>query len=53
MGIIGYTCFGSAVSDNIIAMYPDDSLFVSFGKLSVIILILSSYPVQVRGRERR
>lgn len=44
---LGYAMFGSNVGDNIIAMYPAWSLFVSFGKLSVIALTLTSYPMQL------
>ena len=47
VALVGYVSFGSAVSDNIIAMYPDTGLFVCFGKLSVIALTLTSYPVQM------
>ena len=47
VGLIGYLTFGSSVADNIIAMYPDQGLFVCIGKICVIILTLSSYPVQL------
>lgn len=44
---VGYATFGAQVGDNIIAMYPSSSLFVSIGKLSVIALTLTSYPMQL------
>ncbi|WFD31389.1 hypothetical protein MSPP1_002424 [Malassezia sp. CBS 17886] len=47
VGLVGYATFGSSVDSNIIAMYPDVSLFVSIGKLSVIVLTLTSYPMQL------
>lgn len=47
VALVGYATFGSNVSDNIIAMYPDTNLFVCFGKLSVIALTLTSYPMQL------
>ncbi|WFD36071.1 hypothetical protein MCUN1_002942 [Malassezia cuniculi] len=47
VAIVGYFSFGSFAPDNIISMYPDTSLFVCFGKLSVIFLTLTSYPLQL------
>ncbi|WFD42494.1 hypothetical protein MPSI1_001139 [Malassezia psittaci] len=47
VALIGYATFGANVSDNIIAMYPASSLFVCIGKLSVIALTLSSFPMQL------
>lgn len=47
VGILGYLSFGSNVGDNIIAMYPSTSLFVCFGRVSIIILTIFSYPLQV------
>ncbi|WFC93779.1 hypothetical protein MBRA1_000402 [Malassezia brasiliensis] len=44
---VGYATFGAQVGDNIIAMYPSSSMFVSIGKLSVIALTLTSYPMQL------
>lgn len=32
---------------NIIAMYPSTSLFIAFGQLAIVILVLFSYPLQV------
>lgn len=47
VGLTGYFTFGSNVSDNVIAMYPDKSLFVGLGKLCVVLLALTSYPMQL------
>lgn len=47
VGLVGYFTFGSRVADNIIAMYPDQGLFVCIGKICVVVLTLSSYPVQL------
>lgn len=35
------------VGANIIAMYPSTSLFIAFGQLAIVILVLFSYPLQV------
>lgn len=35
------------VGSNIIAMYPSTSLFIAFGQLAIVILVLFSYPLQV------
>ncbi|EST04824.1 Amino acid transporter, transmembrane [Kalmanozyma brasiliensis GHG001] len=47
VGVLGYLSFGGNVGDNIIAMYPSTSLFVCFGRVSIIILTIFSYPLQV------
>lgn len=47
VGVLGYLSFGSNVGANIITMYPDTSLFVCFGRVSIVILTLCSYPLQV------
>lgn len=47
VGLVGYATFGALVSDNIVAMYSDRSLFVGLGKLAVVALTLTSYPVQL------
>ncbi|KAN0065134.1 hypothetical protein ACQY0O_001631 [Thecaphora frezii] len=47
VGVLGYLAFGSNVGDNIIAMYPSTSLFVCFGRVSIIVLTIFSYPLQV------
>lgn len=48
IGILGYLSFGDNVGTNIITMYPSTSLFVCIGRLSIVILTLCSYPLQVR-----
>ena len=35
------------VGPNIIAMYPSKSLFIAFGQLAIVVLVLFSYPLQV------
>lgn len=47
VALVGYFSFGSFAPSNIITMYPDTSLFVCFGKLAVILLTLTSYPLQL------
>jgi amino acid permease len=47
IGILGYLSFGSKVGTNIITMYPSASLFVCIGRLSIVVLTLCSYPLQV------
>ncbi|CBQ72783.1 conserved hypothetical protein (N-terminal fragment), partial [Sporisorium reilianum SRZ2] len=47
VGVLGYLSFGGNVGDNIIAMYPSTSLFVCFGRVSIIVLTIFSYPLQV------
>lgn len=47
VALLGYFSFGSFAPDNIVTMYPDTSLFVCFGKVSVILLTLTSYPLQL------
>ncbi|WFD06895.1 hypothetical protein MVES1_002250 [Malassezia vespertilionis] len=47
IALAGYGSFGSSTGDNIIAMYPDGSLLVCIGKASVIVLTLTSYPMQL------
>lgn len=47
VGVLGYLSFGSKVSANIVTMYPSTSLFVCFGRVSIVILTLCSYPLQV------
>lgn len=49
VGVLGYLSFGSNVGDNIITMYPSTSLFVCFGRVSIVVLTLCSYPMQVRA----
>ncbi|EKM81692.1 hypothetical protein AGABI1DRAFT_111957 [Agaricus bisporus var. burnettii JB137-S8] len=47
VAIFGYLTFGSKVGANIIAMYPSTSIFIAVGQLAIVILVLSSYPLQV------
>lgn len=47
VALLGYLSFGSFAPDNIVTMYPDTSLLVCFGKVSVILLTLTSYPLQL------
>ncbi|KAG8972345.1 hypothetical protein FRB90_010250, partial [Tulasnella sp. 427] len=47
VAVLGYLTFGSRVGSNIIAMYPSTSLFIAFGQLAIVILVMFSYPLQV------
>ncbi|TIB69242.1 hypothetical protein E3Q22_02053 [Wallemia mellicola] len=47
IGVLGYVTFGDNVNSNVMSMYPDTSIFISFGRLAIVILVLSSYPLQV------
>lgn len=47
VGVLGYLEFGSNLGDNIIAMYPSTSIFVAIGRLSIVLLTIFSYPLQV------
>lgn len=47
VGVLGYLSFGEKVGTNIITMYPSTSLFVCIGRLSIVVLTLCSYPLQV------
>jgi len=46
--VLGYLTFGDKVGANIIQMYPSTSLFVAFGQLAIVVLVLFSYPLQVQ-----
>ncbi|CAH7685578.1 transmembrane amino acid transporter protein-domain-containing protein [Phakopsora pachyrhizi] len=46
IGTIGYLTFGSKVSSNLISDYPH-STFISISRLSISILVLFSYPLQI------
>ncbi|KAL7411742.1 transmembrane amino acid transporter protein-domain-containing protein [Mrakia frigida] len=46
MALAGYLTFGSKVGSNIIAMYPNSSLFVAIGRLGIVLMVLFSYPLQ-------
>lgn len=47
VAILGYITFGSSVSNNVIASYPSNSLFVCGGRLAIVGLTLMGYPLQV------
>lgn len=47
VAVLGYLEFGSNLGDNIIAMYPSSSIFVAVGRLSIVLLTIFSYPLQV------
>ncbi|PVF99817.1 putative AVT6-involved in amino acid efflux from the vacuole [Serendipita vermifera] len=47
VAVLGYLTFGSKVGANIMTMYPATSLFIAFGQLAIVILVLFSYPLQV------
>ncbi|KAF8623030.1 hypothetical protein AX15_006542 [Amanita polypyramis BW_CC] len=47
IAIFGYLTFGDKVGANIIAMYPSTSLFIAIGQLAIVVLVMSSYPLQV------
>ncbi|KAG6886240.1 hypothetical protein C0993_010802 [Termitomyces sp. T159_Od127] len=47
IAVFGYLTFGSNVGANIIAMYPQTSLFIAFGQVAIVISVLSSYALQV------
>ncbi|KAF4569707.1 hypothetical protein EYR40_008686 [Pleurotus pulmonarius] len=47
IAVFGYLTFGSKVGANIIQMYPSTSLFIAFGQLAIVIMVLFSYPLQV------
>ncbi|KAJ1734483.1 hypothetical protein LPJ61_001052 [Coemansia biformis] len=45
IAVLGYLTFGSKVAPNLLVMY-DNSLVITFCRLSVAILVLFSYPLQ-------
>jgi len=47
IAIFGYLTFGSNVGANIIAMYPETTVFVAIGQVAIVVLVLFSYPLQV------
>jgi len=47
IAIFGYLTFGSHVGANIIAMYPETTIFIAIGQVAIVILVLFSYPLQV------
>lgn len=46
VGIIGYLTFGDLVNGNIITMYPKNSILSLIGRLSIVIMVSLSYPLQ-------
>lgn len=46
IGIIGYLDFGDSVNANIISMYPKDSKLSLIGRLSIVIMVSLSFPLQ-------
>lgn len=47
VAVLGYLEFGNKLGDNIIAMYPSSSIFVAVGRLSIVLLTIFSYPLQI------
>ncbi|KAH7101483.1 transmembrane amino acid transporter protein-domain-containing protein [Auriculariales sp. MPI-PUGE-AT-0066] len=47
VAVLGYLTFGSKVGPNIIANYPNTSLFIAGAQLAIVINVLCSYPLQV------
>ncbi|KAG7666072.1 uncharacterized protein J8A68_000328 [[Candida] subhashii] len=46
VGIFGYLTFGDTVNGNIITMYPRNSVTSLIGRLSIVIMVSLSYPLQ-------
>lgn len=46
VGVIGYLSFGDSVNGNIISMYPKNSTLSLIGRLSIVIMVSLSYPLQ-------
>ncbi|EEB08122.1 vacuolar amino acid efflux transporter Avt8 [Schizosaccharomyces japonicus yFS275] len=46
IAVAGYLSFGDLVSGNVIAMYDGNSVWTLFGKVSIVFLVLFSYPLQ-------
>ncbi|ORX82679.1 hypothetical protein BCR32DRAFT_267463 [Anaeromyces robustus] len=47
VGICGYLTFGDKTESNIISMYPSTSNIILFGQLSMVIMVILSYPLQM------
>lgn len=47
IAVFGYLTFGSKVGANIISSYPSTSIFIAIGQLSVAVLVMLSYPMEV------
>lgn len=46
VGVLGYLTFGSAVSANVITMYPRDSVPSLIGRLCIVVMVLLLFPLQ-------
>jgi len=47
VAVLGYLTFGSKVGPNIIANYPNTSLFIAGAQFAIVVNVLCSYPLQV------
>jgi len=47
VGICGYLTFGNKTESNVISMYPSTSNIILFGQLSMVIMVMLSYPLQM------
>jgi len=47
VGIYGYLTFGDKTESNVISMYPSSSYIILFGQLSMVIMVMLSYPLQM------
>ncbi|KAG4097128.1 hypothetical protein H8356DRAFT_993941 [Neocallimastix lanati (nom. inval.)] len=47
VGICGYLTFGDQTDSNVISMYPPSSYIILFGQLSMVIMVMLSYPLQM------
>ncbi|KAG4108606.1 hypothetical protein H8356DRAFT_1616915 [Neocallimastix lanati (nom. inval.)] len=47
VGIYGYITFGDKTDSNVISMYPSSSNIILFGQLSMVIMVMLSYPLQM------
>ncbi|ORX49749.1 hypothetical protein BCR36DRAFT_412717 [Piromyces finnis] len=47
VGIYGYLTFGDQTESNVISMYPASSYIILFGQLSMVIMVMLSYPLQM------
>jgi len=47
VGVCGYLTFGDKTESNVISMYPASSYIILFGQLSMVIMVMLSYPLQM------
>jgi len=47
VGYYGYITFGDQTESNVISMYPPSSYIILFGQLSMVIMVMLSYPLQM------